>query len=213
MQDDERTWQKMSEKYGINYIFFAHTDMTEWADEFLQRINKDKNWSMVFLNDAIIIFLKNTETNKTTIEKYKITEQNIGNKLPQILEGLNPMDGNAFIDYGSILYRFNWFNESVKAFEALIANDPDNPYGYQGAGYAYAAMNDPATQKQAAQNLEQAIDLGLKTFNNYFTLGIINANLGNFFKAEENIKKALTINPDNKNAKQVLEVIRKKQGL
>ena len=71
-------------------------------------------------------------------------------------------------------------------------------------------MNDPSTQQKAADNLKKAIDLGFKTFNNYFTLGIVNANLGNFFTAEQNINKALEIKPDNQNAKQALEVIRKK---
>ena len=53
MQRDEKVWEEMSQKYGINYVFFAHTDMTEWADEFLTRISKDEKWPMVFLNDAV----------------------------------------------------------------------------------------------------------------------------------------------------------------
>jgi len=210
MQRDEKVWQEMSEKYGINYIFFAHTDMTEWADEFLTRISKDREWPMVFLNDEIVIFLKNTETNKSVIDQYQVMEESIMKTLPQVLDKLNKKDDNAFINFGNALYRFRWLNASVKVYEALIVNQPDNPYGYQGAGYAYATMNDPKTQEKAAQNLEKAIDLGFKTFNNYFTLGIIKANLGKFFEAEENVKKALEINPDNQNARQTLEVINRK---
>ena len=59
-------------------------------------------------------------------------------------------------------------------------------------------------------NLKKAIDLGFESFNNYLTLGIINANLGKFFEAEESIKKALEINPDSQNTKQALEMVRKK---
>src|SRR3989344_5661198 len=40
MQRDEKVWQEMLAKYGINYIFFAHTDMTEWSQEFLTRMIK-----------------------------------------------------------------------------------------------------------------------------------------------------------------------------
>ena len=212
MQRDEKVWQEMSEKYGINYIFFAHTDMTEWADEFLTRISKDKKWPMVFFNDAVVVFIKNTETNRSVIDKYQITEQNIVEKLPQVLDKLDKKDANAFINFGSVLYRFRWLNASAMVYEELITNQPDNPYGYQGAGYAYAyaTMNNTATQEKAALNLEKAIDLGFKSFNDYFTLGIIKANLGKFFEAEDNIKRALEINPDNKNAKQVLEAINRK---
>jgi len=212
MQRDEKVWQEMSEKYGINYIFFAHTDMTEWADEFLTRISKDKKWPMVFFNDAVVVFIKNTETNRSVIDKYQITEQNIVEKLSQVLDKLDKKDANAFINFGSVLYRFRWLNASAMVYEELITNQPDNPYGYQGAGYAYAyaTMNNTATQEKAALNLEKAIDLGFKSFNDYFTLGIIKANLGKFFEAEDNIKRALEINPDNKNAKQVLEAINRK---
>ena len=213
MQRDEKIWQEMSKKYGINYIFFAHTDMTEWANDFLARMIEDKEWPMVFLNDAVVIFLKNTDANQPVIDEYQTTEQNMIEKLPQVLDKLDKKDGNAFINFGNILYRFRWLNASAKIYEILIVNQPNNPYGYQGAAYAYASMNDPATQEKAAHNLEKAIDLGFKTFNNYFTLGIIKANLGDLFVAEENIRKALEINPDHQNAKQALEVIKRKQGL
>ncbi|MDP3792287.1 MAG: hypothetical protein Q8Q89_01015 [bacterium] len=210
MQRDEKIWQEMSEKYGINYIFFAHTDMTEWAEEFLARISKDREWPMVFLNDAVVVFLKNIEMNQPVTGEYQITEQNITEKLSQVLDKLNKKDDNAFINFGNALYRFRWLDASAKVYEALIANQPNNSHGYQGAGYAYATMNDPATQEKAAQNLKKAIDLGFESFNNYFTLGIINANLGNFIEAKENIKKALEVNPDSPNARQMLEAINRK---
>ena len=187
--------------------------MTEWADEFLTRIGKDKNWPMVFINDAVVIFLKNTDANQPIINKHKITEDNVAEKIDQVLKKVNKKDGNAFINFGNALYRFRWLEASAKVFEALIENQPDDPYGYQGAGYAYATMNDPKTQKKAAENLERAINLGFETFNNYFTLGIIKANLGNFIAAEENLKKALKINPKSENARQALEAVKRKQYL
>lgn len=212
MQRDQKVWREKSQKYGINYIFFAHTDMTEWSEEFLSRMSKDKEWPMVFLNDSVVIFLKNTDANRPAIDKYKITEDNITEKIPQVLVKLDKNDDNAFVNLGNALYRFRWLTGSAKVFETLVENQPDNPYGYQGAGYAYALMNDPATQQKAADNLKKAIDLGFKTFNNYFTLGIVNANLGNFFTAKENLSNALKINSNNENAKQALEMVKKRLG-
>ena len=166
-----------------------------------------------FLNDAVVVFLKNTENNRSIIEEHQISEENIEEKVSSVLNKLDKKDDNAFINFGNALFRFRLLGASANVYEKLIENQPDIAYGYQGAGYAYALMNDPAMQKRAAQNLKKTIDLGFKTFNNYFTLGIINANLGNLFEAEENLKKALEINPDNQNAKQALETIKRKQGL
>ena len=58
--------------------------------------------------------------------------------------------------------------------------------------------------------MKKTIELGFKTANNYFTLGIVEANLGNLFTAEENLKKALELKPDNENARQALELVKKK---
>ena len=210
MQRDEKVWKEVSEKYGINYIFFTHTDITEWADEFLTRMSKDKGWPMVFLNDAVVIFLKYSDANRAIINEHKITNDNLDKRITQVLTKLDKRDDNAFINFGNALYRFRYLAGAATVFEALISNQPDNPYGYQGAGYAYVSMNDPATQQKAADNLKKAIDLGFRTFNNYFTLGIIKANLGDLLGAEENIRKALKINPENENARQALEVIQNK---
>lgn len=213
MQRDENVWEEKSKKYGINYVFFVHTDMTEWGGEFLARMAKDPEWPMVFLNDAVVVFLKNTPGNRPIINKHKITDENLDKKVTQVLDKLDTNDNNAFVNFGNALYRFRYLAGAAKIYEELIKNQPDNPYGYQGAGYAYASMNDLATQEKSAKNLEKAIALGFKTFNNYFTLGIIKANLGNYFAAEENITKALKIKPDNRNARQTLETISKKQRI
>ena len=210
MQADGEIWKQKSGEYGINYIFFAHTDMTEWADSFLTRTVKDDDWPLVFLNDTVAIFLKNNSSNRPVLEENKITEENIKEKISQVLDKLNPADSNAFINYGNVLYRFRWLEASAEVFKALIKVQPGNAYGYQGAGYAYVTMNDPKFQKEAEENLKKTIELGFKTANNYFTLGIVEANLGNLFAAEENLKKALELKPGNENARQALELVKKK---
>ena len=104
--------------------FFAHTDMTEWGEEFLTRISKDKEWPMVFLNDSAVVFLKNADLNRPIIDKHKITEDNVSIKIPQILSGLDKNDDNAFVNFGNALYRFRWLAGSAVIFETLIKISP-----------------------------------------------------------------------------------------
>ncbi|MEK7151310.1 MAG: hypothetical protein AAB784_01155 [Patescibacteria group bacterium] len=74
MQKDAGVWQEYSEKYSINLIFYAwrETKYTSWADMFLKNISNNKNWALVYLDDNIVIFLKNTPENSTVIGKYLI---------------------------------------------------------------------------------------------------------------------------------------------
>ena len=72
MQEDPKTWNFYSQKYGINYIFFAYTDITPWAKQFLTQISKNSDWPMVYLDESTVIFLKRTTQNKSLIEKFEM---------------------------------------------------------------------------------------------------------------------------------------------
>ncbi len=72
MQEDPKTWNFYSQKYGINYIFFAYTDITPWAKQFLAQISKNPDWPMVYLDESTVIFLKKNPQNKSLIEKFEM---------------------------------------------------------------------------------------------------------------------------------------------
>ena len=71
MQESPQAWKEFSEKYGINFIFFGHTDRTPWGQTFLQNIINDSNWKVVFINENVIILVKNTPKNEPIFSKYK----------------------------------------------------------------------------------------------------------------------------------------------
>ena len=73
MQEDPKVWAKLSEQYNINYILFTHTDITPWAKTFLNRISRDKNWPIIYLDSNSVIFIKDTIANKALISKSRIT--------------------------------------------------------------------------------------------------------------------------------------------
>ena len=72
MQEDPKMWKYYSEKYGINYIFFAHTDITPWARQFLLNISQDPNWLPIYKDGSVIIFLKRTPENSALTKKFEI---------------------------------------------------------------------------------------------------------------------------------------------
>lgn len=72
MQVDENIFSQQVEKYGINAIFFAHRDITPWGKKFVKDIIDNKQWSPVYLDDKIIILIKNSQDNKEKIDRLKI---------------------------------------------------------------------------------------------------------------------------------------------
>jgi len=59
MQQDPKLFAKADKKYRFNTIFFAHTDQTPWAKQFLREIVKNPTWQIAYLDDTVIILTKN----------------------------------------------------------------------------------------------------------------------------------------------------------
>jgi hypothetical protein len=72
MQENEKLWKKQDEKYNFNVIIFNWHDLTNWGQDFLIRRINDSNWAPVYVDNNVLIFLKNNELNKNIIEKYKL---------------------------------------------------------------------------------------------------------------------------------------------
>ena len=73
MQENPAVWKQLSEKYGINYIFFGHTDMTPWARTFLSHISQTPDWPLIYLDASTAIFIKRTPENFELIKKFQLT--------------------------------------------------------------------------------------------------------------------------------------------
>ncbi len=70
MQTDPRVFEQEAEKYGINAIYFSHTDMTPWAQQFLTWIGQSKTWVPVYWDNYAVVLVKNTPENHPVIEKF-----------------------------------------------------------------------------------------------------------------------------------------------
>lgn len=72
MQVDPEFFKKQAIRYSINTIFFAHTDITPWAQDFLQTIIEDPEWVPVYIDEMIIILLRDIPENQEITSKYRI---------------------------------------------------------------------------------------------------------------------------------------------
>jgi len=71
MQAQPELWAEYAERYHINYVIFDHRDITPWARSFLQQMANNPAWPVVYLDQSAIIFVKNTPTNHSLIERFR----------------------------------------------------------------------------------------------------------------------------------------------
>lgn len=72
MQSDPEKWKLYSDRYNINYIFYAYKELTPWSQKFIKDLSYNGEWLVVYLDDKIVIFVKNTPQNSEVIKKYQI---------------------------------------------------------------------------------------------------------------------------------------------
>lgn len=72
---NENTWGKISDKYKFNVIFFYRHDQMDGAQQFLYNRVTDSEWVPVFVDNYVLILVKNTENNKNIIEKFRLPQE------------------------------------------------------------------------------------------------------------------------------------------
>ncbi|MDP3792504.1 MAG: tetratricopeptide repeat protein, partial [bacterium] len=195
MQEDKEKWLEFSDKYSINFVFFAHTDTTPWGDSFLRNIVKNPNWKIVYINEDAIILVKNNNKNTKVVSRFSITEKNVADRITE---------ADSSIVLSRLFYSMSWREASIYFAEEAIRQDPKNSRAYLYKGLVHAYYTDEQNQKLAEENIKKAIDLGLKDAQYYSILGVVYMNLGRLESAQLSFKEAIRLDEDNVQAKEFL---------
>lgn len=204
MQEDKKKWLEFSEKYGINFIFFEHTDTTPWGQSFLKNIVKNPDWKVVYINENAIILVKDNKKNSEIISKFSITDKNAAGSTVGYIENSNENDIDLNLILSRVFYNIDWREASVYFAGEVIKLDPENPRPYLYKGLVHAYYTDRQNQELAAENIKKAIDLGLKESQYYTILGVVYMNLDRLGEAKYLFIKALELDKSNGQAKEFL---------
>ncbi|MHB1316685.1 MAG: hypothetical protein ACYCZW_02400 [Minisyncoccota bacterium] len=72
MQENINVWEKISDQYNFNAIWFYRLDSTPWAQNFLVTHINDPLWAPVYVDGYTIIFLKRNEINDDIIKQFEL---------------------------------------------------------------------------------------------------------------------------------------------
>ncbi|OGN00814.1 MAG: hypothetical protein A3I26_00710 [Candidatus Yanofskybacteria bacterium RIFCSPLOWO2_02_FULL_43_10] len=205
MQEDGEKWREFSKKYGINFIFFAHTDLSPWGQNFFNNIVKNQEWKIVYINEDAIILVKNNNKNSGIISRFFITEKRAVDKVGDSVKNSNNNKANLNLALSRILYKMDWLEPSAYFADEVIKIDPNNPYAYLYKGFVRIYYTDEQNQQSAEENIKKAIDLGLKESQYYFILGVVYMNLGRLESAQTSFQEAVRLDKNNEQAKEFLE--------
>ena len=85
MQQNPALFKQIDDQYQFQTIIFSHTDITPWAIQFLSSITNNPEWSIVYLDERIVILVKNS-SNPSLVSNFAITPENAKAKLSPLFQ-------------------------------------------------------------------------------------------------------------------------------
>ncbi len=74
VQSNYQQFDQLVQTLGIKTVIFSHTDQTPWAKTFLASIYTDPKWTMVYLDDFMVIYVKQDLAQDMKLTKVNPTE-------------------------------------------------------------------------------------------------------------------------------------------
>ncbi len=191
MLTNEDVWKMNVEEYGFNSIFLYRYNKNLEVDDFMYRRIMDPEWSLVFIDSKAVIFLRNNEVNERVISLYKITTDNIQDKVSYLLESSDYDDVIAAADAMCLLRRIDLFME---VYFKAVYTWPEKGKIWMIMGQWELTFADPRNTLLAISYFNIALEKGHKTPELYTSLGRAYSRIGYPEMAKGAYNKALSMN-------------------
>ncbi|MDP3941600.1 MAG: hypothetical protein Q8Q49_04820 [bacterium] len=119
LQENPDTFTKIERQYQFNTILFSHTDQTPWAEGFLKSILRNTTWRVIYLDQTVLILVKNTPENKGVISRF-------GMELTRLTARFDPNDKQSLLQLTSFFSRINDPDAMFPLLQQLLTLDPKN---------------------------------------------------------------------------------------
>lgn len=131
-QSDYKKFKELENKYQFKTIIFSHTDQTPWGKAFLQNIIKDSDWSLVFIDDFMLVFVR-----PNLIEKNKLSKVELSKILPNEFDFDNHF---SYLRLGVFLISNGFVENGGLFIEKAKQISPQSPF-------ANSILGNPMTSK------------------------------------------------------------------
>ena len=190
MNGDIPLIKKITDKYKIEGFVLS---MRDSIPDIFMRIYKDPQWSLVFLDDTGVVFLKDTTSNAELIKKFKIEPDKY--KVPQEdlkKLGLRKIYPAPYIKRARLFEALGEYDLVLKEAEEAHRIFPisSQAYYFKGKAYLYKKL-----YKQAFENLRASLLITPGNEEALIGLGISLMELKEFTFAKKTLAGLIKINP------------------
>jgi hypothetical protein len=207
---DETKWAKILRTYDFNAIVVYQYDETDNFRSFIRRRIYDPEWSFVYLDPYALILLRNTAANSETIQKFAITPRNIRQKLEHLIQSENPREQIAAADIFNLV---GMPDDALSIFSKVVQRWPERNNIWLIMGQTELAKNESANAALALTYFKRGIESGYETAQAHTLSGLAHLTIGEEENALKSLGRALELDPDRKDARDLLDRIKREPTL
>lgn len=205
---DEDEWNKALVEYEFNAIVTYHYGGTPHARDFLWRRLRDPLWVPIYGDPFVVILVRNTEANKSLIDRFYMTGENIEERLGTLMHSKSIADRISAADL------FNLFGRpelARRTFLDVLVKDPTRGRVWGLMGQMSLADGDEISTVLATMFLERAIAEGRGTAELYGSLATAYARMGQTEKAIELLRTSIHLDASRRDTQELLHSLTKFQ--
>jgi len=197
---DETKWKEGLKKYNFNVIFIYNYDMGSGVRDFVYKRINDPDWIWVYVDRYNVILVRNNLNNKDVIDKYRITYENVTDRLKYLIESKIASDKLKAADILNLVGRTD---VSMPLYLRYLSLKPENGEIWFVLGRTELLKVDirNSNPSLAAIYLEKAIDNNWSTWEAYSYLALAYYRTGQFDRMKEMVEKERRIVPNGEDTK------------
>ncbi len=128
---------KESNRYKFNVVFYDHVNQATNRNPLLSNLIKSNDWKLVYLNNRIVLFVKNIPENQKFISSHVLNEKNI-----QLRE--QDIDTKEKLQTLSNLFRvLEWYEKMYEMDLEYLSYDPNNCIALRHVSVYMSKTNHP----------------------------------------------------------------------
>ena len=189
MEADAAKWKEYAEKYGIRTVYISHADGTPWAQQFISRILKDKDWRLVYFDAYAVILVDPARYSASELERLPaIDVWSFKARTRELMAGASR---EKQIRLGDLAEAAGFPELAEEAYREVLSDDPGQARALIAMAGLYASYGDKHGLETALDYYQRALDAGLRLPGVYDQRAIAYWRLGQYEKAESSWRSAL----------------------
>lgn len=121
MQEDPKKFISETSKRGIKTVIFSITDQTPWAGQFFKNMNQNADWKMVYLDDAIVVYVKSSEVKRLGLKTIDLNNLKAGDYMYE--------DSLSYLKISYFLLNIGEFEKAQEFDQKALSLFKDSPMG------------------------------------------------------------------------------------